>query len=117
MTKIIRPGQIISWGAVPICSCALDSMLPQDGIGGWMPRPRKDRIDSNRMMPPTDSVVATMIGETTLGRMWTNITRLFDAPSAWAARTNSRAFIDRVEPRTSRATPVQPTIEMIATMR
>ena len=38
-------------------------MLPQLAIGGWMPRPKKLSTDSNRMMLPTDRVVATIIGE------------------------------------------------------
>src|SRR3546814_13861726 len=57
-------------------------MLPHDGSGGWMPSPRKLSTDSSRMMPPTDSVVATMIGETTLGRMCTSMMRGPLAPSA-----------------------------------
>ena len=50
-----------------------------------MPRPRNERIDSNRITPPTASVVATMIGEVTLGRMWRQMIRLGRAPSAPAA--------------------------------
>ena len=40
-----------------------------------------------------------------------------DAPSASAARTNSRVFMVRVAPRTSRATVVQPNRAMMTTMR
>ena len=39
------------------------------------------------------------------------------APSAWAARTNSRSRSERVAPRTSRATVVQPTSVMMTAMR
>ncbi len=68
-------------------------------------------------MLPTESVVATMIGETALGRMCTSMMRAWPAPKAWAARTNSRAFKDRVAPRTRRATVVQPTNEIRITIR
>ena len=40
-----------------------------------------------------------------------------EAPCAMAASTKSRSRSDRVAPRTSRATVVQPTSAMIATMR
>ncbi len=82
-----------------------------------MPRPRKLSTDSNRMMLPTDSVVATMIGETTLGRMCTAMMRHGPAPIERAAVTNSRARMRSASARTSRATVVQPNSATMTTMR
>jgi hypothetical protein len=52
----------------------------------------------------------------TLGKMWTNIRRAFEAPIASAACTYSRALCLRYSPRTSRKIPVQPVRPRIRTM-
>ena len=111
------PGQSASSGAFQISSCALVSMLPQLGIGGWMPRPKKLSTLSNLITSPTASAVATRIGEIVLGRTWNSITRQGGAPMATAARTKSRDLSDSVAARTSRATVVQLNSAVISTMR
>ena len=44
------------------------SMLPQDGAGGWTPRPRNDSAASIMMAVERLNVACTMIGASTLGR-------------------------------------------------
>ena len=56
VTKMSAPGRIASIGALAMRSCALLSMFPQLGSGGWMPRPRKLSTDSSRMTWPTARV-------------------------------------------------------------
>jgi hypothetical protein len=63
------------------------SMPPQAGAGGGTPKPRKLSAASARMALPRPSVAMTMIGATTLGRMWRSTTRRCPAPSARAAST------------------------------
>ena len=73
MTKMARPGKIEIHGAVEICSRASESMLPQLGNGGRMPRPRKDSVASASTAPPMPSVPMTMIGPSMLGRSWVSM--------------------------------------------
>ena len=42
-------------------------MLPQEGVGGWMPWPRNETYASSRMALATSSVAATMIGAVVFG--------------------------------------------------
>ena len=73
--------------------------------------------DSKRIILPIERVVATMIGETTFGRICVSKIRSVRAPIATAARTNSRRLIDSVSARTSRATVVHPTSETMNIIR
>ena len=82
-----------------------------------MPRPRKLSTDSRRITSPTESVVATMIGEITLGRICTLMMRKPPAPAAVAATTYSRSRTLNASPLTKRATLVQLTREMITMIR
>ncbi len=43
-------------------------MPPQEGVGGWMPRPRKERPASSRMTSPTPRVAATSSGAEHVGQ-------------------------------------------------
>src|SRR5690606_26493771 len=45
-------------------------MLPQLGLGGCVPMPRKLRLASMRMAEATQSVMSTMMGAEMLGTMW-----------------------------------------------
>ena len=94
--KIINPGQMARVGVVHIKTCALVNIFPQLAMGGWMPRPRKLRTDSIKMIFPIERVVATVIGEIEFGRMWRTIMCGADAPSATAARTNCWFFKESV---------------------
>ena len=73
--KMARPGNTDSHGAARIWSRASDSMLPQLGKGGRMPRPRNDSAASARMAPPMPSVAITISGPRMLGRTWVNMMR------------------------------------------
>src|SRR5215469_65728 len=78
-------------------------MLPQLAVGGWMPRPRKDSVDSKTIAAGIDNVARTSTGAMRLGMMWTNMIRHGLAPSDLAASMYSFSLIDRVWPRTMRA--------------
>ena len=69
------------------------------------------------MMLPIESVVATMIGETALGRMWRTMIQAPLAPWLCAASTKSRSRRLSAAPRTRRATVVHPNSAMITTIR
>ena len=73
--KIARPGNTDSHGAVVIWSRASDSMLPQLGNGGRMPRPRNDSAASARIAPPMPSVAMTISGPRMLGSTCVNMMR------------------------------------------
>ena len=73
VTKINKPGHTAAIGLSKITSCALVSIFPHVGIGGCMPNPKKLRTDSSKMTLPTVKVVATIMGERELGRIWANI--------------------------------------------
>ena len=77
----------ISPGIVAMVAWASISMLPQVGIGGWTPRPKKLSDDSRMIALPTASVAPTTIGPITLGRMCRPIMRTLPAPIARAAST------------------------------
>ena len=47
--KIINPGNMASQGTSVRCAWALLSRLPQLGVGGMIPKPRKDNVDSCMM--------------------------------------------------------------------
>src|SRR6185312_16830079 len=64
-----------------------DSMPPQVGAGGGTPSPRNDSPDSARITTPTRVVNRTMMGGSTLGRMWCQRMRGVEAPIDWAACT------------------------------
>src|SRR5713226_11400 len=51
------------------------TMPPQDGVGGWMPRPRKESVASSTMARANSRVAITTIEESTLGSTWRSTTR------------------------------------------
>ena len=63
------PGKTARCGACWIYRCALLSILPQDAVGGWIPRPKKLRADSMRMAFAIFMVAATMIVGMMFGRI------------------------------------------------
>src|SRR6185437_1513754 len=73
--KIATPGKIDSHGTVLIWSRASESMLPQLGKGGRMPRPRNDSAASERIAVPMPSVAITISGPRILGSTWVNMMR------------------------------------------
>ena len=48
---------------------------PQLGVGGWVPKPKKESAASTRMAPAIPNVAITRMGPTMLGRIWVNIMR------------------------------------------
>src|SRR5437588_486156 len=60
--KINRPGETTSHHARTKYETALVSRLPQVGVGGRMPRPRKLSADSTRMIAPM-SIAASAAAE------------------------------------------------------
>jgi hypothetical protein len=82
---------------------ALVSRLPQLGVGGWMPRPRKLNVVSARMAAPASSVAETMSGASELGKRWRSMTRQREAPRHCAASTNSCSRNDSTALRARRA--------------
>ena len=57
-------------------------MRPQETSGGCIPRPRKLREDSSKIMRATSMKATVNSGVKTFGRMWTRMMRTFDAPIA-----------------------------------
>ena len=90
-------------------------MLPQLGVGGCTPRPRKDSPLSSRIALPTPRVAATTAGPSAFGSTWRQSRRGDGTPSAVAASTYGRARTPSTSPRTSRATPIQPVATRITT--
>jgi hypothetical protein len=85
--KMKPPGASANHGAVVSVVCDVRSMLPQDGVGSWMPSPRNDSADSVSIAPPTPNVAATITGPIALGKIWRHIKRCVEAPTARAAIT------------------------------
>src|SRR5262245_20199685 len=96
------------WGASKRCWLPLRSMLPQLGLGGGSPRPRKLRPASARMTPAIPTVAWTMTGPAMLGRRWRTRMRSELAPAARAESTNSSSRERRIWARDSLAYPTHP---------
>ncbi len=79
-----------------------------------MPRPRKSRAASMRMICPTPRLAATISTGSTFGSRCRSIRRVSRAPIDLVARMKSRCLTDSTSPRTSRATLPQPTEATIA---
>jgi hypothetical protein len=91
-------------------------MLPQAGVGGCTPKPRKE-IEASATMNCANCRLATMmIDGATLGRTWRKSSRARPSPRAWAACTNSRSFKDSTSPRTTRAYTTQPATDKLTMM-
>ena len=62
-------------------------MLPQLGLGGCVPMPRKLSDASSRMAEATHSVISTTMGAAMLGTMWRKMITGVLTPTATAAST------------------------------
>ena len=87
-------------------------MTPQVCVGGRMPIPKNESTDSVSMAPGIAKATVTMTGARMFGKTCLRMMRPGPAPIARAASTNSRFFVARTWPRTSRATPTQFTTAM-----
>src|SRR5579864_5549393 len=83
---------------------------PQEGCGGWVPRPRKLRLASSRMARDTPMGIWTSTGESTFGRMVRKTIRASRAPAATDASTYSIARCVSTPARAIRANCGRPTI-------
>ena len=79
-------------------------MLPQLGVSGGIPDPRKLRNASVRIAVPQLYVACTASGASVDGRMWRNMTRGSVQPVATAASTKGHSRMDRTSDRTTRLT-------------
>src|SRR5439155_222016 len=93
------PGKIATHGASSMYLRPVPSIVPQDGSGGWMPRPRKESVASARIAVESASVVCTIRGAMTFGSTCSDSTRVAPPPAARAASTYSRPTTARTGPR------------------
>ena len=63
------------------------SMRPHEGVGGWVPTPRKDSVASMRIALPSQIDAMIRMGAVTLGRMWRQDEPRWRQPRACAAST------------------------------
>src|SRR5215831_5698583 len=78
-------------------------IMPQVGVGGGMPAPRKLSEASAMMTTPMFSVTRTMKVLSTLGRMWVSMMRSAEQPRTLASATKSRCLSVSTSPRMTRA--------------
>src|SRR5260370_2707122 len=89
-------------------------MFPQLGVGGGMPRARKDKVASNTTAVGMYNVASTRTGPSRFGRMSMNMIRQGPAPRDLAASMYSFSLIDSVWPRTILEMPAQEKNEITA---
>ena len=78
------------------------SMLPQVGVGGGMPTPRKPSAASMMIATPRCVVARIKYGATHCGRMCRAIMRICEAPRPRAASTYESSFSDSTTARITR---------------
>src|SRR5687767_16037300 len=67
-----RPGKSDSHALAWMKATFAFRSQPQLGVGGWVPRPRNDRVASTMIEVAMPSVVVTMIGARQFGSTWRN---------------------------------------------
>src|SRR5437879_10680324 len=75
------PGAAATQGALTSVSRPDAIMLPHDGVGGWTPTPRNDKLASSVIAFPRPSAAETITGVRALGRIWRASTRRRDKRS------------------------------------
>src|SRR5207244_12560426 len=68
-----RPGQRSGQDERKIYWRASRIISPQSAVGGWTPRPRKDRLAEARMAKPTRMLASITVGGRRLGRISPNM--------------------------------------------
>src|SRR6185312_1902739 len=116
VTRMHRPGKTAAHQAIDRLDWALASMLPHDAVGGWMPRPKNDKVDSVMMTPATSRVAWTTMGATALGKRCLKMILRSLLPNARAASANSLSRRLRNDARTKRATVGHDKAPMMITM-
>src|SRR5690606_33354506 len=91
-----RPGPMIWNGAAARVSRLSESTLPHSAVGGWAPRPRKDRPANETTVVPNRSVDATRTSDAAPGSTWPTAIRTGLAPAIRAAITSGRRPAPRV---------------------
>ena len=81
------PGTMTTQGASSMYLRPVLSMVPQEGSGGWAPRPRKERAASTTMALAKLMVACTMMGAAAFGSTCSTSTRQGGLPKAVAAST------------------------------
>src|SRR5439155_4150244 len=97
------PGAKMRYAAVKIWSLASPIMRPHSAVGGWAPRPMKERAAASSTAVAMPSVPCTISGVRALGRMRRNRMRPCEAPRARSAVTKSSSLTDSTLARTTRA--------------
>ena len=103
------PGHSASHGA-----CSMNrrpsrlSIPPQLGTLTGSPNPRKLKLASARMTPPTLMLKTMISGATMLGRTWRTRTCRVGEPTARAARKKSFSLVATTAPLTTREPPTPP---------
>ena len=87
VTTMASPGSVLIHQAWSMNSRPSATMAPHSGIGGWMPRPRKLKPETSRMLSTKSEAENTIDELITLGRPWRKITRPMGKPSTTAAVT------------------------------
>src|SRR5207244_843951 len=101
--KMLSPGSSARYGACWMYDCASESIVPQDGVGGWTPSPRNESSASPRMAMGTLAVAWTRTGVKMLGR--TCRARMVRSPaptSPGSSRRRARAASPPAPPGRSR---------------
>ena len=81
--------------------------VPKDASGAFIPKPIKLKNASVKIACGTNKVNVTNIDPKQLGIKCLNKILVFEAPRAFAARTNSCCFNERISPLTILAIPTQ----------
>lgn len=110
------PGKSESHHATPSVLWPRVRMLPQLGVGGCTPMPRKDSADSTSTAEATPKVAATSTGAMALGRMCRKMIRGLLAPMAFTASTKSRSFRLKNSARTNLVIPIHEVSPITAMM-
>ena len=76
--------------------------MPQLGVWGGTPAPRKLRLASTMMASAKMNVACTITGAKVLGAMWRSMILQVGVPMAFAASTNCCSRRDKTAPRTTR---------------
>jgi len=76
-------------------------IIPQVGVGGWMPSPRKLRLASSRIAVAIQRVDMIIISPATFGKICFDTIPQFDRPVALLASTYTCSATARVEARAS----------------
>src|SRR5207248_7984768 len=112
MAGIISQGEMATvWTFWACCS-----RTPQLIAGGRRPRPRKLSAVSLMIIAGRASVVAAMMWLMNDGTMCTKMVRISVHPTSRAETTKSSSRMARKRPRTTRASSVQPSSEMMIVM-